>query len=120
MGKRQYTQLQTRKTHPDKTFQTRTFQCPDGVSRLVTFPEDLWLYVDKLIADDPRFSWGHAASYLSEWVNNQIHTDYSFSDALHAWAIKVIHIHKAERENRSIIWSVRFNHYAQNPLIDTP
>lgn len=85
MASKKY-QIETPETHPHLVFRTRRFRCPDGVTRLVTFPESMWYDFDRYI-NSALHSY---SEQIAQWTDSELNDDgygHTFSDSMHYWII---------------------------------
>lgn len=105
--------METRESHPDLNYETRHCLCPDGMTRLVTLTQIMWMWFDRLNQEPDRnekktiaFCWGLAKKH-----------EYYAYDAF----VKLMHYNiavywrtkKAAEKGKSIQFSMYFNVRAQ-------
>ncbi len=101
-------QIETRQTHPSYRFETRTFHCPDKVTRLVTLHSGMW----------HRFEKAHRVHSLEKTISlctelslRDDPYNHSFSDILHYWLVVHADFEAAECEGRGISYNYLYEYW---------
>ena len=101
----------TRAKHPEWTFQTRALACPDGITRIVTYPTELWDTFDLLCINYKGFR-EKAFTRAIKSLPAPDEAKYSFNDTLYYQIMVQLRLWEAMEETPHIHYKLLFNKHA--------